>query len=229
MKRVLILVEGLTEEAFINYALSPHLLCYEVFAEPVILRTKLSEGRDPHFKGGHTSWAKIRRFLLSLLGDSSVSLVTTMLDYYARPDDIPGNGTLPKGSCWARVKHLEEGCQRDLPNPRFLSYFSLHEFEALLFSAPEHIAKEFPLSDQEQELMAIRAQFNSPEEIDDSPATSPAKRLEKLYPYRKRLHGPLIAQEIGLELIRQQCPHFNDWLTRLEALGAAGGLRKETT
>ncbi len=219
MKKVLILVEGSTEEAFINYALSPHLFRCDVFAQPIMIRTRFSEGSDAHFKGGHTSWAKIKRFLLSLLGDSSANLVTTMLDYYARPDDVPGNSTLPKGSCWVRVKHLEEACQRDLPNPRFLSYFSMHEFEALLFSAPGEIATEFPLSDQEQELMAIRAQFNSPEEIDDSPATSPAKRLEKLYPYRKRLHGPLIAQKIGLELIRRECPHFNDWLTRLETLG----------
>jgi hypothetical protein len=91
--------------------------------------------------------------------------------------------------------------------------------EAVLFSAPEQIARRFSTQDQGQELTAIKAHFNSPEEINDSRTTSPAKRIEKLYPYRKRLDGPIIAQEIGLDLIRKECPHFNDWLTKLEALG----------
>lgn len=221
MKKVLILVEGATEEAFVNYALSPHLVQYNVFPEPIILRTKPSGGSEPPFKGGYTSWAKIKKFLLNLLGDSSTNLVTTMLDYYARPDDVPGNDTLPTGSCWARVKHLEDSCQQDLSHRRFLSYFSLHEFEALLFSAPGQIAQRFPLPDLGQELTAVKAQCNSPEEINDSPATSPAKRIEKIYPqYRKSLDGPIIAQKIGLELIRKECPHFNDWLTKLETLGS---------
>ena len=34
------------------------------------------------------------------------------------------------------------------------------------------------------------------------------------------LHGPLIAVEIGLDSLRQACPHFNSWLLRLEQLAA---------
>jgi hypothetical protein len=36
--------------------------------------------------------------------------------------------------------------------------------------------------------------------------------------YKKPLHGSLIASEIGLPRIRGECPHFNDWMTRLESL-----------
>lgn len=220
MNKVLILVEGATEEAFINYALSPHLSQYKVFPQPIIIRTRPSDEGRPPFKGGHTTWAKIKKFLTGLLNDSSASLVTTMLDYYGRPDDLPGNQTLPQGSCFMRVKHLEDACQQDIQHRRFLSYFSLHEFEALLFSAPEQIARRFPPPDRAQELAADKSQFNSPEEINDSSATCPARRIEKVYPqYRKRIDGPIIAQNIGLPLIRNQCRHFDEWVNKLESIG----------
>ena len=37
--------------------------------------------------------------------------------------------------------------------------------------------------------------------------------------YRKRLHGPLVAEDIGLATMRRQCPRFGDWMARLERLG----------
>ena len=35
---------------------------------------------------------------------------------------------------------------------------------------------------------------------------------------RKRLHGPLIAERIGLPGLRAKCPHFAAWVEKLEAL-----------
>lgn len=68
--------------------------------------------------------------------------------------------------------------------------------------------------------MQIIKQFSSPEEIDNDPKTAPSKRLRDIYPeYRKRVDGPTIASKIGLQLIRQECRHFNEWLTKLESLG----------
>ncbi|MGC9946546.1 MAG: DUF4276 family protein [Bryobacteraceae bacterium] len=56
--------------------------------------------------------------------------------------------------------------------------------------------------------------------IDDSPVTAPSKRVEALVPgYQKPLLGALAILEIGLARIRAERPHFNDWLTRIEALG----------
>ena len=34
----------------------------------------------------------------------------------------------------------------------------------------------------------------------------------------RRIDGPQIAQAIGLSTIRAQCPRFDAWVTRLEAL-----------
>ena len=59
----------------------------------------------------------------------------------------------------------------------------------------------------------------TPEEIDDSPDTAPSKRIQALIPgYRKPLSGTLAARAIGLPRIRSACPHFSDWLDRLENL-----------
>lgn len=220
MKKALILVEGLTEESFVKFVLSPHLIQRGVFPDPIIIRTKPPQGSNPAFKGGRTTWAKIKKFLLNLLNDSSASLVTTMLDYYARPGDFPGNGSLPAGSCFDRVRYLEDACRVEIGQHRFLPYLSLHEFEALLFSSPEQIALRFPNEDRSREIAAIKAQFNSPEEINDDSATAPSKLIEKLYPqYRKRVDGPIIAQNITLDPIRSECRHFNEWLIKPENLG----------
>ena len=35
--------------------------------------------------------------------------------------------------------------------------------------------------------------------------------------YQKPLHGPLAVAAIGIDRIRAVCPHFHQWLGRLEA------------
>ncbi len=75
-----------------------------------------------------------------------------------------------------------------------------------------------------QQLERIRGKFSTPEDIDDSPDTAPSKRIEALLPrYRKRIDGPLLAQTIGLETIRLECPRFREWMQRLEHFGAPRG------
>lgn len=66
-----------------------------------------------------------------------------------------------------------------------------------------------------------KGEFATPEAIDDSPQLAPSKRIEALMcrpRYQKRLMGPQAAQRIGLAAIRDECPHFGDWLGRLERL-----------
>ena len=36
----------------------------------------------------------------------------------------------------------------------------------------------------------------------------------------KSRHGPLISKRIGIQAIRQACPHFDSWLAKLEGLGS---------
>ena len=66
------------------------------------------------------------------------------------------------------------------------------------------------------------AGFETPEDINDSSETAPSKRIESLLPsYQKVVDGPEIIAAIGLEVVREECPRFNGWLTRLESLGSA--------
>ena len=100
---------------------------------------------------------------------------------------------------------------------RFIPYVVMHEFEGLLFSDPEGFGRGIGRADLPQEFRAIRDEFETPEQINDSPDTAPSKRVLGLVPgYQKPLFGTLAALEIGLEAIRRECTQFSDWVTRLE-------------
>jgi hypothetical protein len=220
VKKVLVLVEGQTEDTFIRNILEPHTQRFGVHLTPILLTTdRLDSGLK--MKGGVPPYAEFKKEILNLLHDTSASKVTTMIDFYGLPKDYPGKANLPRGSCFQRVNFLEEALKMDIKYHRkFLPYLSLHEFEAMLFVSPEDIARTFPASDVLDQLSSIKSRFRSPEEINDSPKTAPSKRLEQLLPeYRKPLHGPLLASRIGLERIRHECSHFDKWLLKLEALG----------
>jgi len=62
----------------------------------------------------------------------------------------------------------------------------------------------------------------SPELINDGPDTAPSKRILKEIPeYDKVGAGVLVAEKIGLEILRKKCNHFAEWLACLEQLGSA--------
>jgi len=207
---VLIYVEGRTEYAFVRETLTPHLEKHGVYL------------RKPVIAIGLAPYARVRREILALLRDSSVAAVTTMLDYYGLPRDFPGRDAPAGHDCYERVAHVEEQLRKDMEHPKFLPYLQLHEFEALLFAVPSQIAKALAEAPKKQELQRIRQQFGSPEEIDDDPATAPSKRIEAVFGcrYQKTLHGPQIAARIGLDSIRHECAHFDQWLTMLEGLAS---------
>jgi hypothetical protein len=117
------------------------------------------------------------------------------------------------------VKELQEEMERYFDAPRFRAFLTLHEFEGLLFSKPALIAAALDQPSAESRLNDIRAGFATPEDINDRPEFTPSKRLMSiLVAYQKPAHGSRIASRIGLEVIRQECPHFNEWLSILERL-----------
>jgi hypothetical protein len=59
-----------------------------------------------------------------------------------------------------------------------------------------------------------------PELINHGENTHPKARLQGLGTgYKETSDGPTLIEKIGIPAIRQACPHFADWLERLEALG----------
>ena len=219
MIKVLVFVEGQTEETFVNDVLGPFLGAKSIYLIPVLARTKRTrDGRT--FKGGIVSYRQVKREILRLVGDSSAALITTMLDYYGLPQDFPGMPDLSAGSPREKVAHLEDAFRQDIGHQqRFLPFLTLHEFEALLFAQPEQFGAVFPNRRQAAARLAEEVSHLPPEEINDVPDTHPAARIKRRLPnYSKPLHGPRIAKQIGLTAIREKCPHFDAWLSHLETL-----------
>jgi hypothetical protein len=65
--------------------------------------------------------------------------------------------------------------------------------------------------------------YETPERIDHGQHSHPKARIKQHFEdYDEDLHGPLIACAIGLTTLRERCPHFGQWLTRLEQLDHGG-------
>ena len=153
-----------------------------------------------------------------------------MVDYYALPQD--GDGAWP-GRAEAghlpfsqKASHVERALLVNLALAfggeyearRFIPFVVMHEFEGLLFSDCHAFAAGIGRPQLAQSFQDIRQQFHTPEEINDSPVDAPSKRVERLVAgYEKPLFGSLAILEIGLDTILAECPHFRDWLARLEA------------
>ena len=226
MKRVLLAVEGQTEERFVKDILAPHLRAFGVQPTASLLRTKVVK-EGGYFKGGLSKFVQIEERVRKLLMDSDAALVTTMFDYYGRwREDFLKNyrgGKEPSGrSATERVTECENEMKAHFDHQRFRPFLALHEFEALLFAAPVEIASVTNQPGAEKELIQIRHAFPTPEDIDDDPQNVPSRRILRLVPgYQKPAHGAIIAERIGLAAMREECPHFGEWLTELEAVGLA--------
>ena len=233
MIRLLVHVEGETEETFINEVLGPHLLStgYSMVSARLI-----GNARQRSRRGGIRNWQTVRKEIMNHLLTDGQSIATTMVDYYGLPQQGPGAwpgrataGMLPSPN---NVRTVEDALAADVAEhmgpgfnrSRFVPFVVLHEFEGLLFSDCDGFARGVGRPDLASRLQAIRDGFSCPEEIDDSPANAPSKRVTALLAeYEKPLMGTLAAIEIGLAGIRAECPHFRSWLERLERLPCRQG------
>jgi len=217
VRKAFVLVEGQTEEGFVKKILQPAMSA-GLHLVPIIIATKRVNSGGK-FKGGVPTYPKVRAEVVRLLNDSSAVTVTTMLDYYALPVSFPGRAAPVGNSADEKVRAVEAAWNEDINQRRFKAYLSLHEFEALLFAAPDKIAEGFARPELGPQLHAIRKSFRTPEDINDHPETAPSARLVKLYPrYSKPFFGSLIASRIGIERIRAECAHFAGWVEFLESL-----------
>jgi len=95
--------------------------------------------------------------------------------------------------------------------------------EELLFEGNieviDEVMRPYQNRSQLDKLRDIRSQFATPEDINDGVETAPSKRLLNLYNfYNKDVFGSRIAKRIGIDNIRNECKHFNEWLVTLIGL-----------
>lgn len=226
MARLLIHVEGETEEMFVNEVLAPHLYAagWEVVAARIVGNARLRERR-----GGIKAWCVVRDDIMRHLKEDPGCYATTMVDFYALPQSAgkawPGRADASQLPTNRKAPHVEAQLSADVQRTmgpgflaaRFIPFVIMHEFEALLFSDCGAFSRGVGRPELHDALQAVRDSFATPEEINDSPLTAPSKRVESIIPsYQKPFLGTLAALEVGLSRIRQECPHFRAWLTRLE-------------
>lgn len=102
---------------------------------------------------------------------------------------------------------------------RFRCFLAMREFEGLLFSRPAAIALSLGRPDLVGTFQAIRNSCECPEHINDRPGLSPSRRLlAACRIYSKVDGGVAAALEVGLDAMREECPHFRAWLEWLESL-----------
>lgn len=222
MLEVIVFTEGQTEEQFIKRVVAPLFRSNQIFLKPQTLNT------SQNAKGGAVNFDRLKFNARNTLRQKPNAILTTFLDLYALDNNFPDFAEAKQHTdIYARTEMLETalheaiveyiGCQ----TKRFIPHIQPYEFEGLLFSDVNALVLTEPSWNHYlTKLQAVRADFDTPEHINDSYETKPSKRLENILQpqYKKTRHGPLAAEKITLNVMEQECAHFKGWMDRLRKL-----------
>ncbi|MBD8002388.1 DUF4276 family protein [Phocaeicola faecium] len=227
-KIIHVLCEGQTEQGFVEEVLRPYLKEQGVKSVKGILITtnkkKNAHGGMLSYNHAVTDIGLLRQTKKD--DEYARHIFTTMFDLYALPNDFPGYAVAQRiGNPYARVNSLETDFAKDINDERFIPYIQLHEFESLLFCGIAHIARYYPGCDKrcKQLEKALLDAGGNPELINNGPSTAPSKRIIKAiegdkkthYNYNKPVTGKNVTKQIGVETLRAECRHFNEWIEKL--------------
>lgn len=206
-KRLYIVVEGQTEEEFVNSLMAPYFNERGIYAYPVIIHT--SKGH----KGGFVNYAHLKNDVMRLLKSQGQEVVvSTFVDFFRCPelpnqkdiDSLPSNRD--------KVIAMEKIIALDINDWRFIPYIQLHEFEAVLFSSSAGFNRYFD-DVISHEIQNIIDEFANPEDINGSPETAPSKRLIQIIPdYDKVMYGNIVVLENGFQCVLERCERFREWI-----------------
>ena len=227
MARLYLFAEGRAEQTFANTVLGPHLAVHGVYMHNAVLIANAHKKQRIH-RGGGGNFAAMQKDIDRFLKQERAKNVffSSMIDLYALHRGFPGTEEAQsfRDDPYQRVRVLEESWARETNDRRFIPHLQLHEYEAYLFVNISILSNYY--SDKQQaiaELHETSERFATPELIDDGPDTAPSKRIIcrlPRYASDKATVGVQAAERIGLTAIRRKCPHFSQWLARLEVLDA---------
>jgi hypothetical protein len=212
-KRIIIVVEGETEEEFVKSSVAPYLQGFGIHDVRGV-----RPNTSPGHKGGIVSYGKFRNRVDLFLKQEKEIVVSSLIDFFRLPVSFPGyEESLKIVNPQDRVTFLENAMKDDLPDTRYIPYIQLHEFEALLFTDMRGFEYCGFETSQLMQVRAIMEGFPNPEDINNHPETAPSKRLMKIIPkYDKVLFGNIITQENGFLQILKKCPRFTAWMQSLK-------------
>jgi hypothetical protein len=223
MKRVFVVVEGETERRFVRDLLYPDFIQKGIHLDAQLWLTNRKLGTG----GGGGNFDLIENHLRRLMSryqyhrDVYISL---MVDLYAFPkkgNTVYDQQVVQGQNGKTKALLLQDKLFARLSYQNFIPYVQLHEFEALLLSKPDALGSFY--TDKVREIEALKEEIQglSPEEVNESPEGAPSKRISRYLPAyekQKTTAGVITAAKIGLPLLRNSCPHFNAWLTKLEGI-----------
>jgi len=217
MSNIKILVEGPTEILFVNEVLKPNFFEREIYIKPFLFQKA----------GGVPKYSISQKQILNTIKSDRSCFCTTMVDFYGLPRDW--SGKKESQSCQNyqdKAQMVEQALLEDIVakmgkswnTAQFIPYVQMHEFEALLFSDTSILAGSN--KSVSAQLNNVLKSFSCPEEINDNYNTCPSRRIkEHIENYVKTVDGIIATHKIGLEKMRRECPHFNEWITKLEDIG----------
>lgn len=227
-KIVHILCEGQTEQGFVEEVLKPYLKNNGVDSvKSILIITNKKKGTA----GGMFSYNQVHNNLdiikkTNVDNDYERHIFTTMFDYYELPSDFPGyNNSQNISDKYQRIDFLEKSFAQCENEKRLIPYIQLHEFEALVFCGLDYLSQAFPKC--KKNICALKSalqKIGNPELINNNPNTAPSKRIISalrrndkvpIYHYNKPMNGKDITKKIGIDILRAECKHFNEWIEKL--------------
>jgi hypothetical protein len=219
VQSIYLLAEGQTEYEVVDTVIQPHLEAVGFHVRKTVLVTRPAVAGGPARRGGVSRWSRLESEIRRILRDPTIDLMTTMIDYYGLPADVPGMANRLDTEPLERVSVVEAAIAATIGDERFVPHLVLHEFETWVLAAAVqlgHLADDRRLAAQ---LRGIVAEHGGPENVNDGASTAPSKRIRALYPaFNKTFEGPLAVADLGLGELRKVCPHADAWLHRLESL-----------
>ena len=215
---VYLVVEGATEQLFVERILAPYCAMHGVYLHSTQVPKKGEKGGDVRF-------VRVKTCVGNFLKQRNDTRVGTFFDYYGLKDwPSLDEVRAARGLSTAEIaQRLNDSATAELAHEfpelnvanRFVPFIAVHEFEALLFSDASLLALllEIDISVVNETLQ----KYGSPEAINTRPDKIPSRQIEKWLGgrYIKTVHGIAVADKIGIDKMRFACPNFNDWLNRL--------------
>ena len=174
------IVEGKTEQIFIEEILAPYLGAREIGIHATQVSKKGQKGGDVHF-------SRVKNDLGLHLKQRCNTYVTTFIDYYATKE-WPGFERLSPNFRPAQIAQvINDATKKEVislfseqkADRRFIPFVAVHEFEALLFSDTQILAEQLKI-DESKIAKVISKCGGSPEAINNHPLTAPSKYRVKL-------------------------------------------------
>lgn len=222
-----ILCEGQTEQGFADKVLKPYLQEQGIAS---VKSTMVTTNRKMNIQGGMLSYQQAKQDLSILFKSNqddeyTSHIFTTMFDFYALPNDFPNYSEAIKiQDKYQMIDSVEASFANDINECRFIPYIQLHEFEALVFCGIEYLKELYPECDKSVKILCnILTEFDNPELINHGSSTAPSKRIihaieseaKQKYKYNKPKSGTFVTENVGIDKLRHDCPHFSKWLERL--------------